>query len=87
MGVLLHRQDFYPVVVRVVDEIQAHRLVFVAYAAHFLVEFPHFVVVAFHSQTQVAFVFSQFIGSLVVAQPGQFEQEARGIVGEVYQDK
>lgn len=81
----LDRQHLDPVIVRIMNKVEPHRFVLEANTAHLLVEGPDLVVVALDPHTQVALVFAQFIGLVVVTQPGEFEQEGRYPVGEIDQ--
>ena len=68
------------------DEIEVHRAVFKADAAHLLVQGMRggFVL---HAHGEVDLVVAQVIGLGAVAQPGQLQLKRRGAVGEVDQDE
>lgn len=70
---LFQRKNLNPIIIRVIDEIQSHLFILEANTAHFLVELAYFIVIACHTETKMAFVFSQFVGFRMVAQPGQFQ--------------
>lgn len=65
----LFRNDFNPVVVGVVNEIQAHGGVLIADAAHLLVLFVGCLVVV-HHKGQMEFIIPQVIGFFPVPKPG-----------------
>ena len=79
-------QDFNPVAVGVVDEIEVHRAVFKADAAHFFVQGMRGGLVL-HAHGEVNLVVAQVIGLGAVAQPGQLQLKRRGAVGEIDQDE
>ena len=74
-------QDLYPVAVRVLDEVDAHLLVDEADDAQLLVLFARGLVVV-HTQGEVDLALAEVVGLLMVAQPGEFELEARFPVAE-----
>ena len=71
----LERQHLNPVIVGVVDEVEPHVVVLEAYPAVGAVVFAHGVVVACHTDAEVALVVAQLVGTLLVAQPGELEVE------------
>ena len=66
------RQDLDPVAIRISDEVDAHREVFVADAAHLLVLLVCGVEVV-RCDGEVEFVLAEVIGLLAVVEPGELE--------------
>ena len=80
---LLLRQDLDPVAIRISDEVDAHREVFVADAAHLLVLLVRGVEVV-RCDGEVKFVLAEVVGLLAVVEPGELELVRRlTAVGEV----
>ena len=48
-------------------------------------EFTDFVIITFHTQTQMAFVLTQLVWLGMVTQPGQFQQEIAVVIGHIHQ--
>ena len=47
-------------------------------------EFTDFVIITFHTQTQMAFVLTQLVWLGMVTQPGQFQQEIAVVIGHIH---
>ena len=73
--VFLFRNDFQPVIVRVVDEIDAHFWILKTDAAHFFVFFMSGIVIC-NGESQMEFVFTQVIRLFSVTKPCQFQKRA-----------
>ena len=85
---MVQGQHFDPVVVRVVDEVESHFLVFEADASQLLVVGAYGFVVARDADAEVAFVFAQFVGRRgVIPQPGQLQAESGFSVAQVGEDE
>ena len=67
---LVVRDDFEPVIVRIVDEIDAHFGIFKADAAHFLVLCVCSIEIR-SLKSKMEFIFAKVVGLLAVAQPSQ----------------
>ena len=67
---LVVRDDFEPVIVRIVDEIDAHFGIFKADAAHFLVLCMCRIEILC-LKSKMEFIFAKVVGLLAVAQPSQ----------------
>lgn len=83
----LHREDLDPVVVRVMDEVEAHLVVLKADAPHLAVVFSDLVVVALHTHAEMRLVVAELIRALMVAEPGQLQPEGFVGAGEVGDDE
>ena len=64
---MVQGQHFDPVVVRIVDEVESHFVVFEADASQLLVVGAYGFVVARDADAEVAFVLAQFVGLLITA--------------------
>lgn len=85
---MVQGQHFDPVVVRVVDEVKSHFVVFEADASQLLVVGAYGFVVARDADAEVAFVFAQFVGRRgVIPQPGQLQAESGFSVAQVGEDE
>ena len=83
---LLLRNDFQPVAVRIRDEIDSHRRIFKADAAHLFVEFMCcFKIIC--AESEMEFTVTQIIGAVEISQPGQLQFEICGFVSEIYDNK
>ena len=86
LRLFLCRQDFQPVAIGVGDKVNAHGRVFVADAAHFLMELVGGIEV-FGFKGQMEFAFTQIIALRMVFQPGQLQLEAALFIAHVNEDK
>ena len=78
--------NLQPVSIRVFDEINAHRSVFEANAAHFAVQRMRRVKII-RAEGKVEFTFTEVIFLRMIAQPRQFKLEAERIVCHVDNDE
>ena len=78
--------DFQPVTVRVVNKINTHGRIFIADAAHLLMQGIGCGKIC-RGKSQVELIFTQIIRFFAVFQPGQFQLVGRFFVSQVYQDK
>ena len=78
--------DFQPIAIRVGDEIDAHRFVFIADAAHFLMQRVCRIKI-FCTESQMEFALTKVIALGMIAQPGQFQFEIRGVVAQESDDE
>ena len=69
---MVMRQDFQPVAIRIIDEINAHFLIFIANAAHFLVQLMRCSEII-DSKSQMELVISQIILFLAICQISQLQ--------------
>ena len=69
------------------DEVEPHRLILVANRTHRLVVSSGLVIVTSHTETEMALVIAQLIGSLLIPEPGQLHQEACRLVSQIHQNE
>ena len=69
-GALGLRDDFKPIIIGIVDEIDAHFGIFKADAAHFLVLCVCSIEIR-SLKSKMEFIFAKVVGLLAVAQPSQ----------------
>lgn len=65
------RQNFNPVVIGVVDEVQTHGFVLEAYPTILFVILVDSIVITADTEAQMTFVFTQFVGLGMVFQTGE----------------
>ena len=78
------RDNFEPVIVRIVDEIDAHFGIFKADAAHFLVLCVCRIEIL-RLKSKMEFIFAKVVGLLAVAQPSQLQCEIGFAVAQINQ--
>lgn len=81
----LRRQNFNPITVRILNEINSHRLVDKTNPAVFLMKFQCFLIIVCR-YCQVKFALAQIVFLRMVFQPGQFQPESGFAVAEINDD-
>lgn len=84
---LFLRKNLDPVIVRVGDEVQAHRFILVADAAHLPVAGPYLVVVFGDPEAQVELTFPKVVWLWMVPEPCELQLETCLPVTQEYQDE
>jgi hypothetical protein len=78
--------DFNPIVVGIVDEVDSHFFVFIAYATHLFMQGMSGGKIV-HDKRQVKFIVPQVIGFFPVSHPGKFELMAGFAIAEKNKDE
>lgn len=75
---------FYPVVVRVMNEVQPHLLILITYASEATVILTYSIIIAVNPDRQMSLVLAEIVWLRMVSEPRQFKSERISRRRQVY---
>lgn len=81
---LFGAENLDPIIIRIMDEINSHRRILEADDPVLLMKLMYLIVVAIETEGEMRLILPEFVGTLVVAKPCQFEAEIIAGGGEIF---